>query len=142
MYWWLTNQQRIAQECEERFPNSSALDIDPEKRQLKDYLIYGRDDKSDFDTKQLTLIGLTGMLKCIATTKDLRVAHDKLGRLKRVKTPYGVESYMTAQWDQLVSFPTSESKSSPPFPMPALPILSSLLTIDATMQPGTSASTV
>lgn len=49
------------------------------------------------------------MIKYIAMLKDLRVGHDKLGRLKRASTPLGVQNYLTVTWDELVPFPTSKS---------------------------------
>ena len=64
-----------------------------------------RYDTKRLDTKQLALITLTGMLKYMAKLKDLRVAHDGLGR---VNAPSSIEQYMTVQWDCLTPFQTSE----------------------------------
>ena len=50
---------------------------------------------------------MTGMLKYLARLRDLRVAHDKLGRLKRAKAPHGGENYLSVTWDQLVPLPTT-----------------------------------
>ncbi|MCJ1476683.1 hypothetical protein MMC13_005351 [Lambiella insularis] len=99
-------QLKEAQRDPTVFAEPATLSLDPKKSDLKSYLIYGQDGPAKFDAKQLTLLALTGTIKYIATTRELRVAHDKLGRLKRAKTPYGVECYMTIQWDQLVQFPT------------------------------------
>ena len=99
----LTSSQKKAQEEKS---NPGAINLD---RKLQNYLIYGHGNAKRFDTKQLTLTALTGMLKYMAKLKDLRVAHDKLGRLKRVKVPSGIEQYMTVQWDRITPFPTSES---------------------------------
>jgi linoleate 10R-lipoxygenase len=103
----LTKIQKEAQKDERIFPDATKVILDEKKRGLNKYLVYGA-SLDVFDVKQLTLIGLTGMLKYLAKLKDLRVAHDKLGRLKRAKTPTGVQCYLTIQWDQLVSFPTSK----------------------------------
>ncbi|MCJ1308958.1 hypothetical protein MMC25_002613 [Agyrium rufum] len=89
------------------FPSPSTLSLSPTDRPLENYLIYGQGIPSTFKAKDFTLIGLTAMLKHLATLRSLRVAHDKLGRLKRVETPYGVKTYMSVQWDQLVPFPTT-----------------------------------
>ncbi|MCJ1465542.1 hypothetical protein MMC07_004160 [Pseudocyphellaria aurata] len=91
------------------FPNPSTLSLNPDDRKLKNYLIYGQDSHFTLGSKQITLLGLIGMIKYIALTKELRVAHDKLGRLKRAKTPEGVENYLTEQWNQLVPSPTTWS---------------------------------
>ncbi|TAQ84346.1 hypothetical protein B7494_g7332 [Chlorociboria aeruginascens] len=101
-------QLKPAQQDPKIFPEPATLNLNPKCRLLSNYLIYGEDCESDsFDVKQLTLAALTGMIKYIAKLKDLRVAHDKLGRLKRAKTPLGVENYLTVTWDELVPFPTT-----------------------------------
>ena len=77
---------------------------------LKDYIIYGQAPGDKFNSKRLTILALTGMLKFIAgpSIVNLRHATDEAGYLKRVKTPgSGSESYMTVKWDQLVPFPSS-----------------------------------
>jgi len=47
------------------------------------------------------------MLKHVATLKNLRVAHDKEGRLKKVKTPEGLERYCSSQWNVLLPSPAT-----------------------------------
>ena len=89
------------------FPYVDPLDLDPQDRKLHDR-IYGHNQPSRFDIKDLSHIAFTAMLKHLATTRNLRAAPGKLGHLKRVKDPYGVEHYMTVKWDQLVSSPTSK----------------------------------
>lgn len=58
-------------------------------------------------TRRIMLIATTGMLKHVAHMSNLRVAHDKLGRLKRVKTPTGLDRYTSPQWHDLVPYPTT-----------------------------------
>ena len=98
-------------------PNEFRLDRDPST-----YLIYGSslDEKGKKRgapfAKQLSLAYLTSMLKHAATLKELRVAHDKRGRLKRVTTPSGLAGYKAGdelvryaspQWGQLLPFPAT-----------------------------------
>lgn len=76
----------------------------------QDYIIYGQTPGDTFNSKRLTILALTGMLKFVAGTglENLRHAKDEAGHLKRVRTPRGgAESYMTVKWDQLVPFPSS-----------------------------------
>ncbi|KAH7039913.1 uncharacterized protein B0I36DRAFT_309597 [Microdochium trichocladiopsis] len=84
----------------EDFPHSHKFDP---TRETASYLIYGGDGK--IFTRRLALIAITGMVKHTAHLKELRVAHDKIGRLKRVQTPRGNWYYATVQWDNLVSSP-------------------------------------
>jgi hypothetical protein len=65
----LTSSQKKAQEENFEFPNPDAINLN---RKLQSYLIYGHGDTKRFDTKQLALTALTGMLKYIAKLKDLR----------------------------------------------------------------------
>lgn len=58
-------------------------------------------------SKKLGLIAVTGMIKHAASLKNLRVAHDKLGRLKKVRTPEGSEKYCNTQWNQLLPSPAT-----------------------------------
>lgn len=106
--------QKAAQLSSLKFPSPSELSLDPAKRPIKNYLGYATTERGtpSLESKQLMLLGLAGMLKYLATLKDLRVAHDRLGRLKMAKTPRGVESYMTVTWDELVPFPTSKFTKS------------------------------
>jgi len=68
----------FTEKAQEEKSNPGAINLD---RKLQNYFIYGHGNTKRFDTKQLTLTALTGMLKYMAKLKDLRVAHDKLGRL-------------------------------------------------------------
>lgn len=94
------------------------------RRNNDDYLIYGSIvDETDHKqpphfAKQLSLAYLTAMLKHTASMKQVRVAHDKLGRLRRITTPAGLPGYpqanadalpryLSPQWDALLPFPTT-----------------------------------
>lgn len=83
------------------FKNPSVFDP---KREAADYLIYG--GGASF-TKKLGLVALAGLVKHAAQLHYLRVAHDKLGRLKRVDTPDGQRRYANATWDSLLPFPST-----------------------------------
>ncbi|KAA6413823.1 MAG: fatty acid oxygenase [Lasallia pustulata] len=87
------------------FPNPSEINLD---RPLSSYIYFGRSDGAPFHGKQLTLLGLTGLIKYAARLKRLRAAHDSCGKLKTVETPVRDGYwYMTVQWDQIVPFPSS-----------------------------------
>lgn len=91
------------------FPNPDMIDPD---RDESDYLTFApRFDQAGGSiprfTRRMMLIATTGMLKHVAHMSNLRVAHDKLGRLKRVKTPTGLDRYATPQWHDLVPYPTT-----------------------------------
>ena len=101
------------------FPSPNEFSL---KRNISDYLIYseivddnGKPQAAPF-AKQLALAYLTALLKHTASMKYARVAHDKLGRLKRVDTPSGLPGYpaadalrryMSPQWDTLLPFPVT-----------------------------------
>ena len=92
------------------------------RRNRGDYLIYGDvvDEQGQTQAapfaKQLALAYLGALLKHTASMKCVRVAHDKLGRLKRVATPSGLPGYPAADalrryasphWDALLPFPVT-----------------------------------
>ena len=102
------------------FPSPDEFNVN---RPRSKYLIYG--DAIDHDGvrhgasfgKELSLAYLTAMIKHLATRRCVRVAHDNLGRLKRVTLPGGLpgypakantlQRYVSPQWDALLSFPAS-----------------------------------
>ncbi|KAF2669019.1 heme peroxidase [Microthyrium microscopicum] len=57
--------------------------------------------------QELSIIALTCLLKSTAQWKNLRVAHDKLGRLRRVHTPDGLVRYTDVQWGELLPSPVT-----------------------------------
>ncbi|ORY11777.1 heme peroxidase [Clohesyomyces aquaticus] len=68
-------------------------------------------------SRKLSIAALTALLKSVAQLRNLRVAHDKARRLKRLQTPgeglpgYGPDSsllrYAAPRWDRLLPSPSS-----------------------------------
>lgn len=107
----LTVFKKTAQQDPKVFPRPETFSMFPSERELDKYLSPGKPNSEEdgFQIQALALLGLAGMLKHIAKLKDVRVAHDTLGRLKRVKTQNSLEGFMTITWDQVVPFPTTWS---------------------------------
>jgi hypothetical protein len=106
------------------FPRPNAFILDTQSRNPSNYLFYGSVFGAGGEviqgvtlSRQLSLAALTSLLKATVRLRNLRVAHDKGGRLKRVYTPgaglpgYGESSsllrYATPRWDALLPIPST-----------------------------------
>ena len=124
----------MAQQNPAHFPGPTKFSLQRENQDADDsgeYIIYGRKKGAPFTAKHLTIIAVTSLIKQAAKLNQLRRAHDTEGRLGKVKTPDGVERYLTQESDQLVPFPTSTSiPSQTPSPYLSLRIAWPISLID------------
>jgi len=87
------------------FNKPSEIDLNCD---LSKYIYYGHTPGAPFNSAQLTIVAITGMIKYAAKLSYLRQAHDTAGRMKTAATPDGWgERYLSPQWDQLLPFPTT-----------------------------------